>query len=181
MLVDKEEICDDGQHDEADDHTCRSVTIERYAQQCGANEESYLGLHVDGSLVGLPKPPHECCNQENDIDIKPCVERHTHAVDKQEFKPSAHLHDARNHTIEYGCHNHNRESQHEQRAFQCRFLTLLVVEHQHHGWNTEKVEKVNTNRKTHKVRDEHQPLVAVRLVGIILPFQYQPEHQSGEE
>ena len=34
---------------------------------------------------------------------------------------------------------------------------------------------------THKISNEYQPTVRTRLVGIVLPFQYKPEYNSGEE
>ena len=57
---------------------------------------------------------------------------------------------------------------------------MLVAIHEHDGRNAQQVEQVDTDTKAGKERDEHEPAVAVRLVGTLLPLEYQPEHYRRE-
>ena len=57
---------------------------------------------------------------------------------------------------------------------------LLVVIHQYDGRDAEQVEQVNTDAEPRHIGDEHQPSVAVRLVGMVFPFQDKPENHGSK-
>ena len=72
----------------------------------------------------------------------------------------------------------------KQRTFQVTFgivsRELLVIVYQHDGRQTQQVQQVDTNGEARHIHDEHQPAVGMRLVGMVFPFQNQPEYHSGK-
>ena len=171
----------EGEEDDAKHDALRAVAEEGDAQQGDGHEEGDIGTLRAVVAVALIDGPDEYAQQEDDVDDEARVERHAERVDKQQFEPSAHLHDARHDAIEHHGDEHHRANQREQRAFQRGVRILFIVIDQHEGREAEQVEQVDADGQTRQIGDEHQPAVAVRLVGTVFPFQDEPEHHGREQ
>ena len=60
-------------------------------------------------------------------------------------------------------------------------LSLLIIEHEHQRRNGEEVQEVDTDRKSHQERNEHDPSVGIWLVSLLIPLGHRPEDHGGEE
>ena len=160
------------------------MAIEGDAQHgYGGDEGDIAALQVLG-LIGLVDGPNHTCYQKDDVDNLARVERHSQGVHEKQFKPAAHTHNARHHSIEHCCQDNHRDAQCDERTTKvgiaCVVGIFTVVIYQHDGRQTKQVEQVHANGKSCHVHDEHQPAVAVRLVGVLVPLEYQPEHHGGK-
>ena len=97
-----------------------------------------------------------------------------------QFEPAAYFHDARHHAVKYCGDEHERNEQRNERAFEVGVGELSVIEHQYDGRHAKKVEQVDAYAQSCHVHNQHKPAVAVRLVGVVFPFQYKPEHHRSE-
>ena len=102
-------------------------------------------------------------------------------VDKEELKPSAHLHNARHDTIEHSGHQTETAHQSQRSALHGGILALLVIEDKHQSRQTKEVQQVDTDAQACEIGNEYEPAVAVRLVGMVLPLEHQPEYNGREE
>ena len=119
-------------------------------------------------------------HKQDDIDNLARVEGHAETVDEEQLEPSAHGDDARNDTIEHCCQNDQRDAKGDERALQVGIRETAVVVDQSDGGYTEQVEQVDANGESRQIHDQHEPTVAVRLVGHIVPLQDEPEYRSRE-
>ena len=60
-------------------------------------------------------------------------------------------------------------------------LSLLVVEHEDKGRDGKEVQKMDSDRKSHKERDEHDPSVCVWSIRLLVPFYHSPENEGCEQ
>ena len=171
----------EGDDDEADDHSSGSVPVEGDAQHGDAEDERQGHAQGVALHVGLVDAPDEDGGQENDVYQHACVERHPEGVDEEQFEPAAHFHDARHHPVEHDGHEHRRAEQRQERAFGVGMGHFLIIIDKHDGREAEQVEQVHADAEAGQVGDEHQPAVAVRLVGDVLPFEDEPEDHCREQ
>ena len=157
------------------------MPVEGDAQQGDAQHEGQGHAQLVAVLVALVDAPYQRGGQYEHVDQYARVERHAQRVDEQQLEPSAHLHDARHHPVEHHGHQHGRAQQRQERAFGVGAGHFFVVIYQHDGGQAKQVQQVNADAEARQVGDEHQPAVAVRLVGHVLPLQDQPEHHGGEQ
>ena len=130
--------------------------------------------------IGLVDGPDDDGHEEEDIDNLTRVERHAERIDKEQLKPSAYRDDAGHHAVEHGGHDDKRYGQRGQRSLGLHIGEFLIDEHQYDGRNAEQIQQVDTDAQAGHIGDQHQPTVAVRLVGMILPLQDEPEHHGCE-
>ena len=130
--------------------------------------------------IALVYCPQHNAYDEQDVDYDTRIERAAQHIDKEEFKPSAYCDDARHHAIEHDCHNDKRDGESRQRAFQVGFRMAFVVVNKHNCRDAQQVEEMDTDRQACHVCNEHKPAVGVRLVGMVFPFQNEPEDDGGE-
>ena len=109
------------------------------------------------------------------------VEGHAQRVDEEQFEPAAHFHDTRHDAVEYGCYQYARSEQCQQGASGIGVGYFLVVVYQYDGGQAEQVQQVHADTQTGQVGNENQPAITVRLVGNVLPFQYEPEYDGSEQ
>ena len=131
-------------------------------------------------VVTLVDRPNDGTHQEDDVDDFTRVERTSQHVDEEQLEPSSHGDDARNNAIEHARHDDERHQQGQQGAFQLDVGELAVAEHQYDGRDAEQVEQVDADTQARHVADEDEPAVAVGLVGVVLPFQDEPEDDGRE-
>ena len=131
-------------------------------------------------VVTLVDGPNHGGHEEDDVYDDTGVERTAEGVDEEQFKPAAHGDDAGHHAVEHEGDDGKRQQEYKQRPLHVGIGILAVVEHQHDGGDAEQVEQVHADRQTCHVGDEHQPAVAVGLVGFVFPFQDEPEHHGSE-
>ena len=157
------------------------MSVERDAQHGDGEQEGQRG--TQGALFGvaLVDSPDEARRQQDDVDHHARVEGHSQGVDEEQFEPSAHFYDARHDTVEHGCHEYTRGKECQQGAFGIGVGHLLIVIYQHDGGQAEQVQQMHADTQTGEVGDKNQPAVAVRLVRYVLPLQYQPEDDGGEQ
>jgi len=101
-------------------------------------------------------------------------------VDKEEFKPSADLHDAWNDAIKHGNDEQHGDEQRTDGTASLGIGILLEIIYQRDGWQAKKVQKVDSDGETGEIEDEHKPTVGVGLVGMVFPFEDEPKDQGGE-
>ena len=128
--------------------------------------------------LGFVNGPDDTGYQQEYVDNLTRVERHAQSVDEEQLKPSADGDDAWYDAIEYGGQDNHRDTQGYQRTLEVGIGELAVVINQSDGGQTKQVQQVDTNGETCHVHDQYQPTVAVRLVGLVFPFQDEPEHYS---
>ena len=87
----------------------------------------------------------------------------------------------RHDAVEYGCYQYARSEQCQQGASGIGVGYFLVVVYQYDGGQAEQVQQVHADTQTGQVGNENQPAVTVRLVGNVLPFQYEPEYDGSEQ
>ena len=168
------------EHDDTDNHGRPSVAIEGNAQHGYRSQEGNVLADYALVLISLIDSPQDDGHQRYDIDDETRIEGHAQRVDEEQLEPSAHGDDAWHHAIEDGSHEHERHEEGDERTFQVGIGMAAVVPHQDDGRHAEQIEQVNADGETRDIGDEHQPAVAVGLVGMVFPLQYQPEHDGGE-
>ncbi len=52
--------------------------------------------------------------------------------------------------------------------------------HQHDGRDTEQIEQVYADGQSHYIGNKHKPFIGMRLIGIVFPFEDEPENNSSE-
>ena len=156
-----------------------------YALAIEGNTQQGYGKHgrnddalAVGHLVALVNGPDYHGNQQDDINNESGVERHAAGVHEEPLKPSAHLHNTGHYAVEHGCHQHHRDDQSYDGTLGRHVFPLLEVINQHDGGQAQQVEQVYADGKAGQVENQHQPAVAVRLVGTVLPLEDEPEHQG---
>ena len=131
-------------------------------------------------LISLIDSPNEGSNEQNDINNSTRIERHTQCIREKELKPSANSYDSRYYTIENCCHNEHWNGERQERTFEVCIGNFLVIVHQYHGWNTKKVQQMDTYWQACHIGYQHQPTVRMRLIGIVFPLQYKPKDNCSE-
>ena len=132
-------------------------------------------------LVKLIYAPDEHCKEHYGIDEHARIEAKSEGIHEEQLHVLCHFHEARYESEENQRDDGKREEQRQQRALGIGILEFLVVEHKHDCRNTKQIEQVHCHRHAYHIGYEHQPAVAVRLVGAVFPFQDEPEHQGGAE
>ena len=145
ILVIKEKYSKRTKHHQTYNNAESSMTIERHTEQCHAQEERNIHAHLAHSLSAFNQSPNERSNQQSEVCVKTRVVSQAHAVYKHQLEPSAHLHNARNNTIENSSNKQRRHTESHERTLQVRILALLVVEHKHDGRDTKQVQQVHTD------------------------------------
>ncbi len=169
-----------GQHHNADEECRPAIAVERDAEHAHRCQKRDVLARAALVLVCFVDGPNDDAHQQQQVDDDARVEGHAQRVDEEQLEPSAHGDDARHHAIEYGGDEHKGNEQGYERSFQVGIGKTLVVINQHNGGYTEKVEQVDADGKPRHIHDEHQPAVAVRLVGVVLPLQDEPKHHCRE-
>ena len=59
-------------------------------------------------------------------------------------------------------------------------MTAEVI-HQYDSRDGQQVQEVGTDTQTHEIGNENQPLIRTFFIGMLVPFQYEPEHHSGKQ
>ena len=168
------------QDHDADESGRPSVAIEgdtKHAYGCyECNVLAYLAA-IGLTLVYSPKHNGD---KQDDINDEARVEWHAKRIDEEQFKPTANGNNARNDAIENGCHDDYGHKQGNEGTFEVCIREFAVVEHQHNGRDTKKVEQVNADAQAGHVGDKHQITVAMWFVCMVFPFQNQPENNGRE-
>ena len=179
LLAVEQESCD-GQHDDADDEGRPAVAVERNADEAEGEQERDVLAGLILVDVTLADSPYRCCNEAGDVDDEAGVERQSERIDEEQLKPATDGDDAGYDAVEHGGHDDIRDEQGNQRALQLDVGEAAVAVHQHDGGQTEQVEQVHADAQSGHVEDEYQPTVGVGLVGVVFPFQDEPEHDGRE-
>ena len=132
------------------------------------------------SGVGFIDGPNYSSHQQDDVDDDTRVERHTQRVHEEQFKPSADGDDTWHNAIKHGSHDDERDDECHDGTFGFDVGEPLVAIHQHDGGDAEQVQQMNADRQAGHIGDEYQPTVAVRLIGVVFPFQDEPEYDGRE-
>ena len=156
-----------------------AFAVERNAQHAHTGEIKRHGAHPI-ALERRPQGGADYADQHEDVDDHTTVERQSQHIDEEKLEPSAHFHDAGHDTIEYGGHQHNAEAECHQRTFEVGIGGFLIIIDQNDGRQAQQIEQVHTDGQTGEVENQHNPAIGVRRVGIVFPFQNEPEHQSRE-
>ena len=92
------------QHDDADEETAPSVTVEGDTQH--TDSQQIRAVHTTDVFLNnrFAYGPQHGSRQADDVADKPCVERHAQRVDEEQFEPSAYFNDARHNAVQNGCH-----------------------------------------------------------------------------
>ena len=168
------------QHDGSDDEGAPSISVEWYAQQTYGCREGDVLSQQALVLLGLIDSPYHGADEKQHVYDKSGIELHTQRVDEEQLKPSAYGDDAWHNAIKHGSHQYERQCQSYERSFQVGVRHTLVVVYQHYGRDAEQVQQVDSDAQSSHVCYQYQPAVAMRLIGMVFPFQYQPEHHCGE-
>ena len=178
LIVEPKPQC--GQHYNANANGRPAIAIERNAQHAHCGHKRDVAAPV--ALVGIAfvdGPQHDA-HQQDDVDDFARIEGAAQRVDEEQLKPSAHGDDARHDAIEHAGHNNERNCQGDERAFEFDVGEFAIAEHQHDGRNAKQVQQVHADAQARHIGDEDEPAIAVRLVGMVFPFQNEPEHNRGE-
>ena len=157
------------------------MSVERNTQHGDGEHERERHACLVAFGVAFVDTPDEAGCQQDDVHDDTRVEGHAQRVDKEQFEPSAHFHDARHDAVEYGCYQYARSQQCQQGAFGIGVGHFLIVIHQYDGRQAEQVQQVHADAQAGQVGDKNQPAVTVGFVGNVFPFQYQPEYHGGEQ
>ena len=128
--------------------------------------------------LSLADGPDDTSYKQDNIDNLAGVEWHAESVDKEQLEPSSYGYDAGNDTIEHGCKDEERHCKGDEGTLETGIGEATVIVYQADGRQTEQVEEVNTNRQARHVDYKNKPTVAMRLIGMIFPFQDEPEYNS---
>ena len=171
QTADNQDADDDGHqavaHEEGD-------TQQRYRQHI-----EHVGQYAAGCGGGPDGGEHHG-DEQQDIDDEAGVEAKAQHVDKEQFKPTAHLHDAGHDAIEHGYDEQHGHAEGGQRTFGVGLRLLVVVIDQDDGRQAQQVEQVHADGQTGEVEDKHQIAVGVGLVGMLFPLEDEPEYQRGK-
>ena len=142
------------------------MSVERDAEQRHGGEEEYSDnllclICLLCVFFGKVDSGNDGAEKQYQVYVESCIERQSEHVHEQKLEPSAHLYHSRYDTVEHGCDKHCRYYKCQYSVFAVLVRELLVVHHQHDGWDTEEVKKVYTNREAYKVSYENEPAVAV--------------------
>ena len=150
------------------------MSVERDTQHGDGEYERECHTCLVAFGIAFVDTPDEAGCQQDDIydDTR---------VEGEQFEPAAHFHDTRHDAVEHGCNQYARSEQCQQGAFRIGIGYLLVVIYQYDGGQAEQVQQVHADTQTGQVGNENQPAVTVRLVGNVLPFQYEPEYDGSEQ
>ena len=158
-----------------------AMTIEGNAQHAHTQQEGYVHAHAAPLTGGLIQSPEDHSHQQTDVDNQTRIEGTVELVDKEQLKPSAHLHDTRYDTIQHGGHQDKTSQKGQRGTFHAGLLALLVIEHKHQSRQAEQVEQVNSYTESRQISYEDEPAVGMRLVGMTLPLEHQPEDNCCEK
>ena len=167
------------EHNDADGYCAAAVAVERYAEQGDGERVEHYGAFAV-FLRGAPNSGEHHADQHEQINHHARVERQAEGVHEEQLEPAAHLHDAGHYAVEHGSHEHHRNAEGDERAAQAGLGRFLIIIYQGDGGQAEQVEQVHADAKSREVENKHEPAVRVGLIGVVLPFQNQPEHQGGE-
>ena len=155
------------------------MAVERYAEQgngeCVEHDRAFAVF-----LRGAPNSGEHHADQHEQVYHHACVERQAEGIHEEQLEPAAHLHDAGHYAVEHGSHEHHRHAERDERAAQAGLGRFFIIIYQGDGGQAEQVEQVHADAKSREVENQYEPAVGVGLVGMVLPFQNQPEHQGGE-
>ena len=87
----------------------------------------------------------------------------------------------RNKTVKNKTYDDKRHAESHQRPLGCGIGKFLIIEHQYNRRDTQQVKKVNGDRDTDDIGNQHKVAVAVRHISTVLPLQYEPEHKRRTE
>ena len=138
-----------------------AFAVERNAQHAHTGDIKH---HAKCTIVleGRPQSGAHHGNQGEDVDDHTAVERQTHHVDEEQLEPTAHFHDAGNHTIEHGGHKNHAENEGNERTFQIGIGPFLVIVDQDDGGQAQQIEQVHADGQAGEVENQHNPAIGVR-------------------
>ena len=157
-----------------------SVAVERYAEHTHGQDECYILPLEASARVCFVYSPDNRSNKKDDVYDLTCVERTSQNIYKEKLEPSTNSHNARHNTIKHGRNDDKRDDEGCDRTLQLDVREATIAIYKHDGRYAKQVEKVHTDGKSRHICNEHKPAVAVRFVGVILPFEDEPEHDCGE-
>ena len=165
---------------DADDDGHQAVAHEEGdTQQRHRQYIEHVGQRAAGCGGGPDGGEHHG-DEQQDIDDEAGVEAKAQHVDKEQFKPTAHLHDAGHDAIEHGHDEQHGHAEGGQRTFGVGLRLLVVVIDQDDGRQAQQVEQVHADGQAGEVEDKHQIAVGVGLVGMLFPLEDEPEYQRGK-
>ena len=170
-----------GNDNDTDNYRAGTVSVERDTQHGDSEYERECHTCLVAFGIAFVDTPDEAGCQQDDIYDDTRVEGHAQRVDEEQFEPAAHFHDTRHDAVEYGCYQYARSEQCQQGASGIGVGYFLVVVYQYDGGQAEQVQQVHADTQTGQVGNENQPAITVRLVGNVLPFQYEPEYDGSEQ
>ena len=149
------------------------MTIERNAQKGYGEQER--NVHHTGAtlLVALIDAPNQYGCQHDDIDNDARIE--------EQLEPAAYFGNTWHDAIEHGGYQDGRGHQSEDGSPSSGIRCLLVIIDQYDGWEAEQIQQVHTDAQACEVSYEDEPTPAIRLIGHVFPFQYQPEYHGGKQ
>ena len=169
------------QHHHAHHDAGDAVAVEGNAQHAYTEQEGDVHEPAVALSGGFIDTPQHDGHQQYHVHDEACVEGEAQRVDKEQLKPSAHLHDAWHDAVEHGGHQQKAHAQGHHGALGVGLGVFLVIIHQHDGGQTQQVEQVHADAEARKVGNEDEPAVAMGLVGMLLPFEDEPEDHSREQ
>ena len=132
-------------------------------------------------LLCVPQSPHHQHRQQGEEEDGSAVERKAQRVDEEDVNRRVYVHNTRYDTPQYHTQCDHRKHTRDEESLPGRLGPLLKVHYIEYGRHSEQVEQVDTYCHTYQQRYEYQPPQGVRVLALLLPFQYRPEHQRGEE
>ena len=114
----------------------RACNLEWYSKHAYRCSERYVLTRETIVVIGFINSPYDYRYQQDDIDYHASVERHSHCVYKEKFKPSSNSDDSWNYTVQYGSYNDEGDCQCHEGALEVGIRTFLVVINKYNGWDT---------------------------------------------